>query len=82
MKSPTQQPETLSTKLSPVLGLLLTTIITLLLIAVNARNTISTGEIVQLVSHHRDSVALIVQVMSGLLGFIHVFALRMLENNV
>lgn len=61
--------EILSSKLHPVSGLLLTTIITLLLVAVSARNATLSGEIVLLVNNHRDSVAIVVQILSALLGF-------------
>ena len=71
-----RQKETAFKKLAVVPGLALSTVLSLLLLVANLRGTNFSGPVVNFVINNRDSVALIVQVISVLLGVLDVWALR------
>ena len=65
-------------KLTPVPGLIVTIVLSLLLLIAYLRGSTFTGASVNFVENNRDTVAIVVQIISVFLGILNSWALRTL----
>lgn len=61
-------------------GLLLTTVLSILLVYSASRHQTFGGQFLQIIDNHRATTQIVVQIVSHMLGLIHIFALTKLFN--
>lgn len=61
-------------------GLLLTTVLSILLVYSASRHKTFSGQFLQIIDNHRATTQILVQIISHMLGLIHIFALTKLFN--